>query len=227
MFSCVLVYFPVMTQSTRYLPALSFKRLTPIYDSFTRWTMRERTFKTALIAQANIGKGQRVLDLGCGTATLALQIKQTQPEAEVVGIDIDPEMLAMGWAKARNAGLALMLEEGSAYQLPYPANSFDRVLSSLVMHHLTTANRHRALAEAFRVLKPGGELHVADYGKPHRLSTLIISKAMRHLEYTTDLIDGLLPEMIRRAGFVNDEEPGNFTTVFGTLTLYKATKPVS
>jgi ubiquinone/menaquinone biosynthesis C-methylase UbiE len=145
------------------------------------WLRREQTINKALLAQANVGRSQRVLKLGS---------EASQP-------------------------------------LPYADSSFDLVLANLMFQRLPTRNKHQALSEIFRVLTPGGELHMVDYGKPHRLSTLIISKAMRHLEYTADLIDGLLPEMIRRAGFVDDEEPGCFTTVFGTLTLYKAKKPVS
>jgi SAM-dependent methyltransferase len=108
--------------------------------------------------------------------------------------------------------------------LPYPDSSFDRVVSSLVFHHLTTENKARTFKDIFRVLKPGGELHVADFGKPHNALMYLISLVFRHLEETGDNIDGLLPEMFQKAGFDRAEETARFMTMFGTLSLYRAIK---
>lgn len=112
----------------RYLPALRFPALTGIYDPVIRLTTRESLFKRRLLEQASPGPGQRVLDLGCGTGTLALLVKQQQPAAEVVGLDADPEMLDQARSKAERAGVELGLDEGLSTELPYPDGSFDLAL---------------------------------------------------------------------------------------------------
>lgn len=214
-----------MKQSDKYIPALSFDWLTPLYDPLLRWGMREETFKRDLIQQARIQPGYRVLDLGCGTATLTILVKQTHPDAEVIGLDGDPNVLEIGRAKAAKAGVDITLDHGLAFQLPYPEDSFDRVLSSLVLHHLTSENKRRAFREVYRVLRPGGEFHVVDFGRPHSAYSRLVSPLIRRLEEAADNVNGLLPEMIRHAGVEQVEEPAHYTTLFGDLSLYLARKP--
>lgn len=215
-----------MTKHEPYIPALGVDWLTPLYDPLLRWVMREEQFKRYLVKQARIEPGQRVLDLGCGTATLTILIKQTHPEAVVIGLDGDLKVLEIGRAKAHRAGVEIVLDEGMAYQLPYPDQSFDRVLSSLVLHHLGTDNKRRALSEVYRVLRPGGELHVVDFGKPHTAWGRVLAPRIWRFEQASDNLKGLLPEMFRQAGLAQVEEPAHFPTIFGTLTAYQARKPV-
>lgn len=209
----------------KYIPAFRYNRLTSIYDPITRRTMREAAFKHRLVKQARIRKGQKILDLGCGTATLTIIIKELNPEAVVVGLDGDPRVLEIAGAKIARAGLDIKLDQGMAYRLPYSDNSFDRVVSSLVFHHLTRANKNRALAEVYRVLRPGGEFHLADFGKPQNILMRLISLIMRHLEETQDNIKGLLPQMAKTAGFQGIEETDRFMTLLGSLSLYRMQKP--
>jgi len=208
-----------------YIPALRYDRLTPLYDLIVGRTMRETTFKRGLVEQAGIEPGHRVLDLGCGTATLTILAKQMHPDAEVVGLDGDRRILDIARTKILKAGLAIALDRGMAYDLPYEDHSFDRVLCSLVLHHLTRENKLRALKEVLRVLKPGGELHVADFGKPHNALMFVSSLMIRHFEQVADHIDGLLPSFFREAGFVQVEETVRSMTLFGTLSLYRGRKP--
>jgi len=214
-----------MDKGAEYIPALGYDWLTPLYDPLLRWVMREEKFKRDLIAQARLEAGHRVLDLGCGTATLTILAKQLHPDATVVGLDGDPRVLEIGRTKAAKAGTNITLDQGMAFQLPYPDGSFDRVLSSLVFHHLTTEDKRRALREVFRVLRPGGELHIFDFGRPHTVLARWIAPAVRRLERTADLIDGLLPDMFRRAGFGEAQETAHFMTLVGTLSLYRAQRP--
>jgi ubiquinone/menaquinone biosynthesis C-methylase UbiE len=111
------------TERRDYLPALRFRALTRVYDPLVRFTTREGLFKRLLIEQAAPAPGQRVLDLGCGTGTLAIEVKRREPAAEVVGLDADPEMLAQARRKAEEVGVELELTEGFSTELPYEDGS--------------------------------------------------------------------------------------------------------
>lgn len=214
-----------MTRHHAYIPALGRDGLTPLYDPLQKWIMREEKFKRDLIARANIRAGNRVLDLGCGTGTLTILIKQAQPQAHVFALDADPHILEIAFAKAARQNIEITFERGLAFQLPYPDHAFDRVLSSLVLHHLTADEKERAAREVWRVLRPGGELHVADLGKPHNAYARFVSILTRRLERASENIQGLLPKIFRNAGFTEVEETARLTTFFGTLVLYQANKP--
>jgi ubiquinone/menaquinone biosynthesis C-methylase UbiE len=156
-------------QEPSYIPALSYDRLTPLYDILIRWTMPESRFKRQLVAEAKIKNDDRILDLGCGTATLTILIRSIHAEATVIGIDGDLMILEIGKKKGKKANVDIVLAQAMSYELPYPSGSFDRVLSSLMFHHLTRENKVRSLKEVYRVLRNGGELHIADFGKPQNL----------------------------------------------------------
>jgi ubiquinone/menaquinone biosynthesis C-methylase UbiE len=190
--------------------------------------MRESTFKRRLVEQARIEPGHRVLDLGCGTATLTILTKMTHPKAEVTGLDGDPKILRIAQAKVAKARVDVALVHAMAFQLPYPSDFFDRVLSGLLFHHLTRENKNRTLKEVFRVLRPGGELHAADWGKPEtalmRLAFLFV-QFLDGFETTADNVSGLLPEIIGKAGFEDVQETTRYMTMFGTLSIYRARRP--
>ena len=206
----------------RYIPALSFRWLTPLYDPLLKWVMREETFKRKLVQQANIQPKMKVLDLGCGTGTLTLMLKRAHPEAEVTGLDGDPQVLDIARNKSRGADI--QWDEGLASSLPYPDSTFDRVVTSLVIHHLVTDDKRRAFKEIYRVLKPNGELHVLDFGAPHSSLTRFMAKYMRRLEEAADNFDGLIPRFMSEAGFGSVIEAENFVTLFGPLSLWRAVK---
>lgn len=211
-------------QQVKYIPALRLRWLTPLYDPLLKWVMREETFKRRLIDQAHIRAGQHVLDLGCGTGTLTVLLKMLYPEAEIVGIDGDSEVLDRAKAKAERAGVDIKWEYGLAFELPYPDQSFDRVLTSLMLHHLTSDNKRLTFREVLRILRPGGELHVLDYGKPHSSIVKPITQVIARLEEAADNLNGALPAMLAESGFVQVEETGYILTVFGSLSFYRATR---
>ena len=208
---------------SKYIPALSFKVLTPLYDVFFKLTMREELFKGRLIKEAGIQSGHKILDLGCGTGTLTIMIKKVHPDSEVIGLDGDPQVLDIARRKAKEAGASINFDEGIAYQLPYPAGSFDRVLSSMVFHHLATQDKERALAEIYRVLKPDGELHLADFGEPRGIYAKIVSWLMRRFERVDDNINGRIPKMFVAAKF-SVAKTFEFSTLFGTLAFLRGSK---
>ncbi|UJP06132.1 MAG: class I SAM-dependent methyltransferase [Nitrosomonas sp.] len=215
-----------MKKNREYIPAFHFHALTRWYDPVVGSLFPEVKVKTALIAQTPIHPEETILDIGCGTGTLTLLIKQTHPDATVHGLDIDPEILQIAQVKADAAGMALQLQHGPATHLPYPNQSLDHVFTSLMMHHLKTTDKQRMLQEVFRVLKPGGYLHVADFGAPHTVGMRLISLLIRRFEEIHDNASGLLPVFMKAAGFDPVRETGNFRSLFGTVTLHCATKPL-
>jgi ubiquinone/menaquinone biosynthesis C-methylase UbiE len=205
-----------------FIPALSFRWLTAIYDPLLRWGMQERGFKQKLIERAELEPRQRVLDVGCGTGTLTVMVKESAPTALVTGIDGDPDVLVRARRKAEKSNLPVRWDHGMAYDLPYSDHTFDVILSSLVIHHLTTPDKLRAFREIRRVLKPKGRFHMVDFGRPFSPVTRVQAAVMRGLEQVADNFAGHIPMLLKEAGFgvVLEEQP--FWSVFGPLWFYEA-----
>ena len=206
-----------------FVPALGRRVLTPLYDFFA-WIAGDRRIKRRLLEGAAIGPDADVLDLGCGTGTLAIMAADRAPSARVVGLDVDPDILSIARRKVARSGVRVTLAEGSATDPPFAPGSFDRVLTTLVLHHLTTEQKRRALAAARRLLRPGGELHVADFGRPHTALMRLVAHGIHRFDggdATGANLRGELPGLVREAGFADVEETERWSTPFGTLTFLR------
>ncbi|MEU6644018.1 class I SAM-dependent methyltransferase [Saccharomonospora sp. NPDC046836] len=144
-----------------YLPGMGKHYLLPLYDVVQR-VFGLHPIHQEMITLAGLRDGHRVLDVGCGTGNLLRSTGKRYPKVELVGLDPDPKALARAGRKARRAGVTVRLDRGFAEELPYPDGSFDRVFSSLMLHHLDTASKDALLAEVRRVLRPDGLLVLAD-----------------------------------------------------------------
>lgn len=212
-------------ESARIIPALRFDVLTRFFDPVVRVTTRERRFKKLLVEQVHLLPGHRVVDVGCGTATLAIQLKRACSEADVLGLDADPKVLELARSKIAAQSLDIELHQGLAWELPVEAGSLDRVVSSLVFHHLDRDAKLRTLQAMHRSLGPGGELHIADWGQSHGLGMRLAFVAVQLLDgfrTTADSVAGRLPALIVEAGFHDVCETQRLRTPLGTISLYRA-----
>ncbi len=113
---------------------------------------------------ASLQPGERVLDVGCGTGTLALEAaRQIGTAGRVVGIDPSKQQITRARSKATRHNVPVAFQIGVIEQLAFSDQTFDVVLSTLMMHHLQSSLKRQGLAEIARVLKPGGRLVIADF----------------------------------------------------------------
>ena len=213
--------------SSKYISALRFKWLTPYYDVIVGLTTREKVFKKALIHQADIKQNDKILDLACGTGTLAIWIKQTHLSCKVSGVDGDDDILFIAKTKAHKNNVSIDFEKALSYELPFNDSYFDCIVTSLFFHHLSWIDKVRTAKEIFRVLKPGGELHVADWGKPDNILMRFLFLFIQILDgycNTQDNIKGRLIRLFNETGFSEVRKRKTFSTIFGTMTLFSAVK---
>lgn len=212
----------------RYVPALRYRWLTRFYDPVVALTSREKLFKRKLLDLITPTNAGHVLDLACGTGTLARLVKLEDPTATVHGLDGDPEILEIARHKARDEGRDVVFDLGMSFTMPYPDDSFDIVVSSLFFHHLNAENKQRTLAEVHRVLRAGGRFYVCDWGKPAnpllRLSFYVV-QMLDGFAVTRDNVCGRLPEFIAAAGFDQVVVVERISTMLGTLDLITASNP--
>ena len=212
-------------EKKEFIPALRYSWLTKIYNPVVAFTMPELKFKSELIKQANIVTNHKVLDFGVGTATLSLLLSKQQPDCYIEGVDVDEKILGIAKEKIDEQDAKIKLTKYDGIKLPYPDKTFDRVITSLVFHHLDSEQKKNSLEEIKRVLKSDGELHTADWGKASNFLMRTLFYFVQFLDgfkTTNDNVKGLLPNYIKNAGFFEVKTTMNFSTIFGTLSLYKA-----
>ncbi len=147
--------------------------LTPIapvtYDAVTRFAAPPNETKLRQQAIAKLqNQPQKILDLGCGTGSSTLMLKQAFPQAKVIGLDISPYMLMMAEYKARKANLAISWQQGLAEATNFSKNEFDLMSIAFVFHETPVSISQAILQECFRILKPGGQIIILD-GNQQRL----------------------------------------------------------
>ena len=175
----------VRADDAGFKPALRFHRLTPLFDSVAAVVVRDRAIKRRVLSYAALAGGEQVLDVGCGTGTLAVAATRSVPGVRVTGLDADASILARARRRAADADLEIDFDEGRSTALPYADASFDLVLSTLFFHHLPDAEKRETAAELVRVLRPGGRLVVGDLGRPQDPLMRIVVGA------TVQLLDGV------------------------------------
>ena len=207
----------------RYVPAAGRRGLTRLYDPVVALTMREATFRGRLCDQvlAGLAPGASVVDVGCGTGTLAIAL--AAGGAAVIAVDGDPEVLALARAKA--GADTVQWRKGLATALPLPGASADRVVMSLLLHHLDLEGKRVALAEAARVLRPGRRLHVADWGRPRDPVMRGAAWGLQRLDGAEGLalhLDGGLHRLLADAGLSTVAVHDRLRTGWGSLELLSA-----
>lgn len=154
---------------------------------------RERRFREKLLAPARLQPGESVLDVGCGTGSLAIAAKRRVGlGGSVYGIDPGTEMIARAEHKPKKAGVQITFGMAYAQSLPFPDAHFDVVLSTVMMHHIPLRERPHAVREMHRVLKPGGRLLAIDFG-------------------TFDKHPGLIGRLHRRSAETHNDFVGQFS----------------
>ena len=167
----------------------------------------------------------RVLDLGCGTGVLCQMIGQRlQPDlgGSVTGIDAAGKMIEIA-RKKRGSGHCLFAAM-AAENLQFADETFDGVVSSLFFHHVPLDLKKRSLAEAFRVMKPGGKLIIADMHIPTTFMGALVSHVSRWFFMQPQIgenIRGVLPGLMIEAGF---QPPLTVAHYFGYITVFATNK---
>jgi ubiquinone/menaquinone biosynthesis C-methylase UbiE len=208
-----------------YLPAAGRDIFLPGYDLLTRLMGMKSAYET-LVAQAELADGLRVLEIGCGTGNVTVHAKKSHPGAELVGLDPDPCALARAQRKAQGLK-GIRFEHGYSQRLPFVAGEFDRVLSSMMLHHLDEETKRATAAEVLRVLRPGGSLHIVDIGGHMTAADGFAARRMLRSDHAAGNLGDAIPRLLADAGFDCSETASRRHRFVGRLTFYRAIRPVS
>jgi ubiquinone/menaquinone biosynthesis C-methylase UbiE len=206
-----------------YLPAAGHDFFLPLYDGVAKLLGADRA-RQKLLDEASLQPGQKVLDIGSGTGTFAVLMKQRHPAVEVIGLDPDPKALARARRKAERARVSIRFDQGFADALAYPAASFDVVFSSFMFHHLEADNREKTLREVRRVLRPGGIFYLLDFEASDSGYGLRLFHSSERLR---DNSENRILTLLDLAGFRDADKIGTQSVLlgFGCAGYYRASSP--
>jgi ubiquinone/menaquinone biosynthesis C-methylase UbiE len=203
---------------TAFVPAFNFEVLTPFYDVIASALGFGKARRTHIVDLLHLRQGELLLDVGCGTSALLIAAKTKHPDVLMTGIDVDEKILALAERNIEYEHLKIELTQAEAGDLPFEDDSFDVIVSSLVFHHLSTAEKKQALDEIYRVLMPKGRFLFVDFGEKQgalmRLMDLL-ERTMRLPESETiqDNFQGRIPRYLQEAGFYFRQEAPRYRGV--------------
>ena len=186
-----------------YISPLRFHALTPAYDALVRWTSAEDAFRAVMIEALGDRSTARILDIGCGTGTLAVMLKESFPTAQLVGVDADQAALDIAARKCNDRGVIVMLRQADARNLPFQSESFTAATASLFFHHLEDDDKRRVLAQLRRMVGRGGSVVIADWHRAHSVRRRMAFMAVRLLDglsVTRSHAQGQFPKLLEQAG---------------------------
>lgn len=199
-----------------------------LYDPIVALVMRERLFRGRLVAQvlagAPVGRALEVVELGCGTGTNSIRLAAAG--AQVIGVDADPEILAR--ARRKKGADAVEWRSGRVEAPGLSDSSCDRIVLSLVLHHLPDEVKETTLRAAHAALRPGGRVHVADWGPPADPLMCLAFAGLQRVDgkaNTQSMADGKLPTFLTAAGFTAVTTHTRLRTGGGLLELTSAEVP--
>lgn len=211
---------------TSFTPAAGRASLTRFYDPLIALT-RERVWRGLTAMHVAPRPDDVIVDVGCGTGSLAVLLSRAEPGARVIGVDPDPAVLAVARRKALAAGVSpdWRVGMGDALEAILGGERVDTAVSSLVLHQCPMAVKRGVLASMHAVLRPGGKVVIADFGEQR---TALMRLAFRVVQWadgkedTQPNAEGVVPELMREAGFVEVREADAVATVNGSISLYVA-----
>ena len=212
-----------------YVPALGYSGLTPAYDLVLRMATRERTWRKGLLAQLRPQNGETILDVGCGTGTFAILCKRQAPRARVVGLDPDRQVLAIAAEKARRAGVKVEWVHGYAHDAARYDGQFDKAVSSLLFHQVPCVDKGIGIEAMFSAVRPGGEVHIADYCRQSGALMRTLFKIVQSLdgfETTQPNADGAIERLLSEYLGAPVEPNSMVRTPTGAISLFRVRKRV-
>jgi len=211
-----------MSESTRtYLPAAGYDWSLPLYDPIVKLLGGDKA-RMVLLDHAALRPGYRVLDIGCGTGTLATLIKRFHSDVEVVGIDPDPKALARAKRKAAKAVVSIQFDQGFGDDLPYTEASFDRVFSSFMFHHLPPDEKGKTLRAVRRVLKPGGGFHMLDFEGPGSGPHGVLAHLLHSSKRLKENSESRVLSLMRESGFADPQKVQRQAMLLGYIAYFRA-----
>ena len=221
-----------MTLQRDFTPALGIKALTPLYDIAIATLTKEQKWRNKLIEQIEPADNDRILDVGCGTGTLAENIKRRNGKCEMHGIDPDSDVLEIAIRKMAKANLEVFFHQGFlSSERVSELGTFSKIVSSLVFHQTPLDMKLNILETIKVLLRQDGELHIADYGlqrtKYMRFMFGCTVQLMDGRSDTQPNAEGCMPKLMKEVGFTNVIESAIIPTLTGSISIYSAKRSES